>query len=163
MELIWSFPPVILGVAVGTALALGGIGPIKGNSVFIPALIIGVIYIPYLGKPIRGEMLRLREKDFVDAARVQGMSPRRIMFSEILPNAMSTIIVFAPIMLANAILLEAYLSFLGAGVQPPNASWGTPDLGRHQLPRHDPHLRAHPRRDAGADGAQHQRVRRRRP
>jgi peptide/nickel transport system permease protein len=125
MELIWSFPPVILGVAVGTALALGGIGPIKGNSLFIPALIIGVIYIPYLGKPIRGEVLRVREQDFVDAARVQGMSPLRIMFSEVLPNVLSTIIVFVPMMLAYAILLEAYLSFLGAGVQPPNASWGS--------------------------------------
>ncbi len=125
MELVWSFPPVILGVAVGTALAFGGIGPIKGNSLFIPALIIGVIYVPYLGKPIRGEAIRLREQDFIDAARVQGMAPWRIMISEILPNAASTIIVFAPLMLANAILLEAYLSFLGAGVQAPNASWGT--------------------------------------
>jgi peptide/nickel transport system permease protein len=125
MELIWSFPPVILGVSVGTALALGGIGPIKGNSLFIPAVIIGVIYIPYLGKPIRGEVLRLREQDFVDAARVQGMGPWRIMMSEILPNAASTITVFVPLMLANAILLEAYLSFLGAGVQAPNSSWGT--------------------------------------
>jgi peptide/nickel transport system permease protein len=125
MELIWSFPPVILGVAVGTALALGGIGPIKGNSLLIPAFIIGVIYIPYLGKPIRGEVLRLRGQDFVDAARVQGMGPWRIMFTEILPNAASTIIVFVPMMLAYAILLEAYLSFLGAGVQPPNPSWGS--------------------------------------
>jgi peptide/nickel transport system permease protein len=125
MERIWSFPPVILGVAVGTALALGGIGPVKGNSVFIPAFIIGVIYIPYLGKPIRGEVLRLRQQDFVDAARVQGMGPWRIMLTEILPNAASTIIVFVPMMLAYSILLEAYLSFLGAGVQPPNASWGT--------------------------------------
>jgi peptide/nickel transport system permease protein len=125
MELIWSFPPVILGVVVGTALAFGGIGPIKGNSIFIPTLIIGGIYIPYLGKPIRGEVLRLREMDFVDAARVVGVSPWRIMFSEILPNAASTITVFVPIMLANTILLEAYLSFLGAGVQAPNASWGT--------------------------------------
>jgi peptide/nickel transport system permease protein len=130
MELIWSFPPVILGVAVGTALALastsgGGIGPISGNSLLIPAFIIGVIYIPYLGKPIRGEVLRLRESDFVDAARVQGMGPWRIMFSEILPNVASTIIVFVPMMLAYSILLEAYLSFLGAGVQAPNASWGT--------------------------------------
>jgi peptide/nickel transport system permease protein len=125
MELIWSFPPVILGVVVGTALAFGGIGPIKGNSILIPTFIIGGIYIPYLGKPIRGEVLRLREQDFIDAARVQGMSPWRIMMSEILPNAASTIIVFMPLMLANAILLEAYLSFLGAGVQAPNASWGT--------------------------------------
>ncbi|HET8977452.1 MAG TPA: ABC transporter permease [Solirubrobacteraceae bacterium] len=125
MELIWSFPPVILGVVVGTALALGGLGPIKGNSILIPAFIIGVIYIPYLGKPIRGEVLRLREQDFVDAARVQGMGPWRIMLSEILPNTASTIVVFVPMMLAYAILLEAYLSFLGAGVQPPNSSWGT--------------------------------------
>ena len=125
MELVWSFPPVILGVVVGTALAFGGIGPIKGNSIFIPTLIIGGIYVPYLGKPIRGEVLRLREQDFVDAARVVGISPWRIMSSEILPNAMSTITVFVPIMLANCILLEAYLSFLGAGVQAPNASWGT--------------------------------------
>jgi peptide/nickel transport system permease protein len=125
MELIWSFPPVILGVVVGTALAFGGIGPIKGNSILIPTIIIGAIYVPYLGKPIRGEVLRLREMDFVDAARVQGMAPWRIMLSEILPNAASTITVFVPMMLANAILLESYLSFLGAGVQPPNASWGT--------------------------------------
>ena len=129
MELIWSFPPVILGVAVGTAAAVGGansgIGPISASSLLIPMLIIGVIYVPYLGKPIRGEVLRLREQDFIDAARVQGMSPWRIMFSEILPNAASTIIVFIPMMLAYSILLEAYLSVLGAGVHPPNASWGT--------------------------------------
>jgi peptide/nickel transport system permease protein len=125
MELIWSFPVVILGVALGTALALGGIGPVKGNSVFIPAFIIGVVYIPYLGKPIRGEVLRLREQDFVEAARVQGMGSWRIMLSEILPNLASMITVFVPMMLAYSILLEAYLSFLGAGVQAPNASWGT--------------------------------------
>jgi peptide/nickel transport system permease protein len=125
MELIWSFPVVILGVALGTALALGGIGPIKGNSLYIPALIIGVVYIPYLGKPIRGEVLRLREQDFVQAARVQGMGSWRIMISEILPNLTSMVTVFVPMMLAYAILLEAYLSFLGAGVQAPNASWGT--------------------------------------
>jgi peptide/nickel transport system permease protein len=125
MELIWSFPVVLLGVALGTALALGGIGPIKGNSLYIPAFIIGVVYIPYLGKPLRAEVLRLREQDFVDAARVQGMGPLRIMASEIAPNLASTLIVFAPLLLAQAIILEAYLSFLGAGVQPPNPSWGT--------------------------------------
>jgi peptide/nickel transport system permease protein len=125
MELIWSFPVVILGVSLGTALAIGGIGPIKGNSVYIPAVIIGVVYIRSLGKPLRGEVLRLREQDFVDAARVQGMSHWRIMTSEILPNVTSTVTVFVPMMLAYSILLEAYLSFLGAGVQAPNSSWGT--------------------------------------
>ena len=125
MELIWSFPVVILGVALGTALALGGIGPVKGNSLYIPAFIIGVVYIPYLGKPIRGEVMRLRHQDFIDAARVQGMGNWRILFSEVMPNVASTIIVFIPLILAYSILLEAYLSFLGAGVQAPNASWGT--------------------------------------
>ena len=64
-------------------------------------------------------------QDFIDAARVQGMGPWRIMFTEILPNVASTIMVFLPLILADSILLEAYLSFLGAGVQAPNASWGT--------------------------------------
>src|SRR5438067_2005631 len=87
--------------------------------------VIGLVYIPYVAKPVRGQVLTLREREFVDAARQQGLSHARIMFSEILPNLSSTIIVFIPLILANAILLEAGLSFLGAGVQPPNASWGT--------------------------------------
>ena len=91
----------------------------------MPALVIGVVYIPYVAKPIRAQVLTLREREFVDAARQQGLGPMRIMFSEILPNLSSTIIVFVPLILANAILLEAGLSYLGAGVQPPNASWGT--------------------------------------
>ena len=154
---------MILGVAVGTALALGGIGPIKGNSLFIPALIIGVIYIPYLGKPIRGEVLRLREQDFVEAARAQGMGPWRIMISEILPNAASTIIVFVPMMLAYSILLEAYLSFLGAGVQAPNASWGTLISDGIQIIDTTPHLALIPGADARPVRAEHQRGGRRRP
>src|SRR2546421_6944 len=81
------------------------IGPLRGTSPLIPALIIGVVYIPYLGKPIRGEVLRLREQDFIEAARSQGMGPWRIMLTEILPNAASTIIVFIPMMLAYSILL----------------------------------------------------------
>ncbi|HET6447649.1 MAG TPA: ABC transporter permease, partial [Conexibacter sp.] len=75
--------------------------------------------------PIRGLVLGLRQREFVDAARQQGLSHARIMFGEILPNLASLIIVFVPLMLANAILLEAALSYLGAGVQPPNPSWGT--------------------------------------
>ena len=81
--------------------------------------------MPYLARPIRGQVLALREKEFVEAARAQGAGPLRIMFSEILPNLASTIVVFFPLMVANAILLEAALSFLGAGVQPPEPSWGT--------------------------------------
>jgi len=129
LDVVWSFPVVLLGVALGTALALGGlqIGPIEiqGDSLLIPLLIIGLVNVVYMARPLRGQVLALREKEFVEAARAQGLGPLRIMFSEILPNLSSTIIVFFPLMVANAILLEAALSFLGAGVQAPQPSWGT--------------------------------------
>jgi peptide/nickel transport system permease protein len=129
LDLIWAYPVVLLGIALGTALALGGIsiGPLtfSGDSLFVPALIIGFVYIPYVARPIRGQVLALREREFIEAARAMGLSNARILFSELLPNLASTIIVFVPLMVANAILLEAGLSYLGAGVQPPNPSWGT--------------------------------------
>jgi peptide/nickel transport system permease protein len=128
MDLVWAFPVVILGIALGTSLALGGLDlglfTVNGNSLWIPALIIGFVYVPYMAKPLRGQVLSLREKEFVEAARAQGAGNLRIMVREILPNIASSVIVFIPLMLANAILLEAALSYLGAGVQPPNPSWG---------------------------------------
>ena len=129
LDIMWSFPVIILGTALGVALALGGlqIGPIHiaGDSLLIPVLIIGLVYIPYMARPVRGQVLSLREKEFVEASRAQGAGPIRIMFTEILPNLSSTIVVFFTLLIANAILLESALSFLGAGVQPPNPSWGT--------------------------------------
>jgi peptide/nickel transport system permease protein len=129
MDVIWAFPVILLGVALGTALTLSGfsIGPINvsGKSKAIPILIIAVVYVPYMARPIRGQVLSLREKEFVEAARAQGAGSLRIMVSEILPNLSSTVIVFFPLMVANAILLEAALGFLGVGVQPPEPSWGT--------------------------------------
>jgi peptide/nickel transport system permease protein len=135
LDVIWAFPVYILGVALGVSLAISGIGPLHGNSLLVPAFVIGFVFIPYVAKPIRGQVLGLREREFVDAARVQGLSHLRIMASEILPNVLSTIIVFIPLMLANSILLEAGLSYLGAGVQPPNPSWGTMiSDGVHTIP-----------------------------
>ena len=129
MDLLWAYPAVLLGVALGVALAVGGINlglfQVKGNSLYVPAVIIGVVYVPYVAKPLRGQVLGLREREFVDAARAQGLGSWRIMVSEILPNLASGIIVFVPLVIANAILLEAGLSYLGAGVQDPNPSWGT--------------------------------------
>jgi peptide/nickel transport system permease protein len=120
---------VLLGIALGTALSLGGlnVGPlhVAGDSKAIPIFIIALVYIPYMARPLRGQVLAMREREFVEAARAQGAGPIRIMFSEILPNLSSTIVVFFPLMFANAILLEAALSFLGAGVRPPTPSWGT--------------------------------------
>jgi peptide/nickel transport system permease protein len=77
-----------------------------------------------MARPIRGAVLALREREFVEAARAQGAGPLRVMAGELLPNLTSTIAVFAPLMVANAILLEAALSFLGVGVVPPDPSWG---------------------------------------
>jgi peptide/nickel transport system permease protein len=125
LDVIWAYPAVLLGITLGTVLAVGGIGPLKGTTLMVPAVVIGVVYIPYVAKPVRGQVLQLREREFIDAARQQGLGHMRIMFSEILPNLASTIIVFIPLILANAILLEAGLTYLGAGVQPPNASWGS--------------------------------------
>jgi peptide/nickel transport system permease protein len=129
LDLIWAYPVVLLGIALGTSLALGGLNlgffTVSGTSLLVPAFIIGFVYIPYVAKPVRGQVLGLRQREFVEAARLQGLGSLRILWSEVLPNIASTIIVFIPLTIANAILLEAGLSYLGAGVQPPNPSWGT--------------------------------------
>jgi peptide/nickel transport system permease protein len=129
LDVIWSLPVFLIGLAVGIALAVGGlkIGPVElsSGSLWIPIMIISIFTVPYIARPVRGEVLALSEKEFVEAAIAQGASPGRVMFSEILPNLASTVIVFFTLMIANSMLFEAGLSFLGAGVQPPNSSWGT--------------------------------------
>jgi peptide/nickel transport system permease protein len=124
LDIIWAYPVLLLGITLGTVIAVGGIGPLKGTNLLVPAFVIGFVYIPYVAKPVRGQVLQLREREFIDAARQQGLGHARIMFSEIMPNLASTILVFIPLILANAILLEAALSYLGVGVEPPNPSWG---------------------------------------
>ena len=129
LDVIWSLPVFLIGLAVGIALAVGGLDlgivELSGGSLWIPIAIISVFTVPYIARPIRGEVLALSEKEFVEAAIAQGVGPLRVMFSEILPNLASTVIVFFTLMIANSMLFEAGLSFLGAGVQPPNSSWGT--------------------------------------
>jgi peptide/nickel transport system permease protein len=126
---IWAFPVTLLAIALGLALATGGlqIGPLElsGSSIWIPILIIAFVYTPYMARPIRGEVLALREKEFVEAAVAQGAGPLRVMFGELLPNLVSTLIVFFTLGVAQNMLLESMLSFLGVGVQAPNTSWGT--------------------------------------
>jgi peptide/nickel transport system permease protein len=128
-DLIWAFPVLLLAIALGTALSINGFHhfgvTIPAGSLWIPTLVISYVLIPYVGRPLRGQLLSLREKEFVEAAVAQGAGPLRIMFSELLPNVSSTVLVFFTLIIANNILTEAGLSFLGAGVQPPNPSWGT--------------------------------------
>jgi peptide/nickel transport system permease protein len=124
-DIVWSYPAVLLGITLGTVLNVRGLGPFHSTTLSTTAVVVGFVYIPYVFRPIRAQVLTLREREFVDAARQQGMSHLRIMIGEVLPNVASTIIIFVPLMLANAIILEAALSYLGAGVQAPLSSWGT--------------------------------------
>jgi peptide/nickel transport system permease protein len=137
LDVVWAFPVMLLSIALGVSLALGGlqIGPlhISGDSIWIPILIISGVSVPYIARPLRGQVLSLREKEFVEASVAQGAGPLRVMFGELLPNLYSTIIVLFTLTIANNMLLEAALSFLGVGVQPPNTSWGTMIAGGFDL------------------------------
>jgi peptide/nickel transport system permease protein len=128
-DLIWAFPVLLLAIALGTALSINGFHHfginIESGSLWIPILVISVVLIPYIGRPLRGQILSLREKEFIEAATSQGASSWRVMFSELVPNIASSILVFFTLIIASNILTEAGLSFLGAGVQPPSPSWGT--------------------------------------
>jgi peptide/nickel transport system permease protein len=128
-DLIWAFPVVLLGIALGTALSINGFHHFHINlspgDLWIPTAVIAFVFIPYIGRPLRGQILALRNREFVEAATAQGAGPVRIMFTEILPNIASSVLVLFTLIVANAILTEVGLSFLGAGVQPPSPSWGT--------------------------------------
>jgi len=128
-DLMYAFPVILLAIAIGTALSVNGFHHfginIESGSIWIPTLVISYVLIPYIGRPLRGQVLSLRQKEFIEASIAQGASPFRVMFIEILPNIMSSVLVFFTLIIATNILLESALSFLGAGVQPPTASWGT--------------------------------------
>ena len=129
MDVLWAFPVYLLAISISiVALTDGldlGIVTLPATSLWIPIGIIAIIYIPYVARPIRGQVLSVREKEYIDAAIAQGASDWRLMRSEILPNVITTVIVFFPLMIATTMLTEAALSFLSIGVQPPAASWGT--------------------------------------
>jgi peptide/nickel transport system permease protein len=131
MDLVWAFPVYLLAISLSTVL-LTLANPIKWGfltldpaSLWVPTMIIAVIYVPYVFRPVRGQVLAVRNKEYVEAALAQGASSLRVMFGEILPNVVSTVVVMLPLMIATTILTESALSFLSIGVQPPNASWGT--------------------------------------
>jgi peptide/nickel transport system permease protein len=131
MDVIWAFPVILFAICIATVIlaAPNGlvVGPvqIQANDLKLPTLIIGFIYVPYVYRPVRGHVLSVVEKEFIEASVAQGASNRRLIFSEILPNVVSVVIVLMPLMVATTIITEAALSFLGVGVQPPHASWGT--------------------------------------
>jgi ABC-type dipeptide/oligopeptide/nickel transport system permease subunit len=110
-----TFPFVLLALAVIAVL-----GPSLPNMIFV----LGVAGWPIYTRVIRAETMALREREFVVAARALGMRHTRIMFGQILPNLVSAIIVIGTLQVAQVIILESFLSFLGLGIQPPTPAWG---------------------------------------
>jgi peptide/nickel transport system permease protein len=125
VDVVLSIPILLLGLGIGAACAVRGClgGTIQtglGEILFLIAL----ANWTYVYRIVRGLVLSLREREFVDAARALGASNARIMFREILPNLVAPIIVYSTLLIPLNILLEAALSFLGVGIRPPTASWG---------------------------------------
>jgi ABC-type dipeptide/oligopeptide/nickel transport system permease subunit len=126
MDIIMVFPAIILAIALMGALGIGDvkIGPFNIPNILKVMAVIGLVYIPRFARVTRGSFLTEIEKDYVLAARLAGAGQARIIFKEILINCTPPIIVQSSIRIATAILTETSLSFLGLGVQPPQASWG---------------------------------------
>ncbi len=120
-----AFPSIILALAIMTVL---------GPSLFNAMIAIGVVSIPTFARITRGSVLALKEKEFVEAARASGADDFYLMRRVLLPNCLSPLLVQFSIGFAAAILVEAALSFLGLGIQPPTPSWGAMlDTGRKYL------------------------------
>jgi len=116
MDAVLSFPPLVLALALGAVLGAGLTGVV---------IALGVVYTPTFARLMRGQVLGIKGSEYVDAARTLGTSGWRICWRHVLPNAATPIVVQASLSVAFAILAEASLSFLGLGVQPPEASWGS--------------------------------------
>jgi peptide/nickel transport system permease protein len=129
LDIVWAFPVYLFAISLSTVLLLQGLelGPfhVDAGSIWLPTLIIAIVYVPYVARPIRGETISLRNREFMEAASSLGASNTRLLFSELLPNVMPVVIVLFPLMIATNILTESALSYLSIGVQPPQASLGT--------------------------------------
>jgi ABC-type dipeptide/oligopeptide/nickel transport system permease subunit len=126
IDVTLAFPILLLALGIASACSLGNGcagGTVKpGLTTVIVAIV--VINWTYIGRIIRGQVLSLREREFVEAARAGGARNRTILFREILPNLIAPIIVYSTLVIPQNILLEAALSYLGVGITPPRASWG---------------------------------------
>ncbi|MGH7753996.1 MAG: ABC transporter permease [Gemmatimonadales bacterium] len=115
VNVMLTFPFVLLALAVIAVL-----GPSLVNMI----IVLGVAGWPIYARVVRAETLALREREFVLAGRALGMSHARLVFRQIVPNLVSVIVVIATLQVAQVIVLESFLSFLGLGIQPPTPAWG---------------------------------------
>jgi len=115
MDALFSFPPLVLALTVAALL-----GPNLNDA----SIAIAIVFVPSFVRLIRGEVISVREETYVDAARATGVAPGRLIRTHILPNVASPLIIQVALALGYGILIDAGLSFLGVGEQPPTASWG---------------------------------------
>ncbi|HXF37420.1 MAG TPA: ABC transporter permease [Actinomycetota bacterium] len=127
IDVVLSLPVLLL--ALGLAAACGApkqgcLGGLVRPGLLLVSYIIGLFSWPYIARIVRGQVLSIREKEFVEAARALGASDVRIMWREVLPNVLAPIIVYTTLIIPNNVLFEAALSFLGVGVPLSTPSWG---------------------------------------
>jgi peptide/nickel transport system permease protein len=125
MDVMLAFPVLLLAIGLGVACADGCINGVIQPGLTVVVTVIALSLWPYMARITRGQVLSLREKEFVEAARSLGASNSRIIFKEILPNLVAPIIVYSTILIPQVILFEAALSFLGIGIDPGTPSWGS--------------------------------------
>lgn len=129
MDILWAVPVYLIAISLSVVTVSQGLklGPVtvEGDNLLLPICIIAIVYVPYIARPVRGQVLALRQSEFVLAARCLGVPRARILLRDILPNVATTLLVLAPLLMALNILAESALSFLSIGVQAPAASWGT--------------------------------------
>ena len=126
MDLLLAFPVLVLAIGIGVACSGkdGCAGGLIQPGLTVVIFVITLTTWPYMARIVRGQVLSLREKEFVEAAQSLGANDRRIIFREILPNLVAPIIVYGTILIPQNIIYEAALSFLGVGVDPSTPSWG---------------------------------------
>ena len=129
IDLLWAFPVYLLAISLSIVLVNEGLhlGPLTldADNPLLPILIIGLVYVPYVARPIRAEIIALSTLDYVEAATATGATPSYILRRHLLPALLPTLAGLLPILAAMSLLTEAALSILGLGIQPPSASWGT--------------------------------------
>ena len=126
MDMLLAFPVLVLAIGIGVACSGrdGCAGGLIQPGLTVVIFVITLTTWPYMARIVRGQVLSLREKEFVEAAQSLGASDPRILFREILPNLVAPIIVYSTILIPQNILFEAALSFLGVGIDPSTPSWG---------------------------------------
>ncbi|MBU0927531.1 MAG: ABC transporter permease [Spirochaetes bacterium] len=116
MDVLFAFPSILLALAIVAVL-----GPDLGNTI----IAIGIVRIPVFTRTVRAEVLSVKAQEYITSVRSIGVKDGRVILRHVLPNVMAPFIVQTTLSLSSAILVEASLSFLGLGIQPPNPSWGS--------------------------------------